>query len=458
MDKVIILAAGEGTRMKSSVSKVLHKICNKTLLSYVIDASKEASIDEINVIVGNNEEAVKKEFGDSVNYIKQEIGEGIPYGTGYAIKLAEKYINDEDNILVLSGDAPLIKGETLSELIKFHKENENEATVVSAVLDNPYGYGRIIKDDNGEFLKIVEHKDCNDNEILVKEINSGMYLFNGDKLKYALDKLDTNNVQGEMYLTDVFGILNEEKLKISTFKVKDNTEINGINTKLQLSDVEKIMRKRINESYMLDGVILENPETITIEKGIKIGKDTVVEQNVKILGDTVIGENCLVGMNSRLINANIGNDVVIYSSFIENAVVENNVDIGPFARLRPKAHIKSRVHIGNFVEVKNATLGEGTKAGHLAYIGDAELGENINVSCGVIFANYDGKNKFKTVVGDDAFLGSNVNIVAPVNIANKAFLAAGSTITRDVEEGQLSVERAEQRNIDGYYERKFGNK
>ncbi|MCT1796740.1 bifunctional UDP-N-acetylglucosamine diphosphorylase/glucosamine-1-phosphate N-acetyltransferase GlmU [Helcococcus kunzii] len=458
MNKVIILAAGEGTRMKSNISKVLHKICNKSILSYVIDASKEANFDEIYVIVGKNEEAVKDEFKDSVKYIKQEIGPEFPYGTGYAVKLAEKYIEDEDNILVLSGDAPLIKGKTLADLVQCHIDQENEATVVSAIVDNPFGYGRIISDENGQFKKIVEHKDCNDNEILVKEINSGMYLFNGDKLKYALNKLDTNNVQGEMYLTDVFGILEEEKLKISTYKVKDNTEINGINTKLQLAEAEKIMRKRINEAYMLEGVILENPETITIEKGVLIGKDTVIEQNVKLLGDTVIGENCLIGMNSRLINAKIGKDVIIYSSFIEDAIVEDNVDMGPFARLRPKAHIKSEVHIGNFVEVKNAILGEGTKAGHLAYIGDAELGKNINVSCGVIFANYDGKKKHKTIVGDDAFLGSNVNIVAPVHIANKAFLAAGSTITRDVEEGQLSVERAEQRNIDGYYERKFGNK
>lgn len=455
MDKVIIMAAGEGTRMKSNISKVLHKLCNKTLLSYVIESSQESGIDDIIVIVGNNEDAVKEIFGDSVKYVRQYIGENYPYGTGYAVKLAEQYINEGDNILVLSGDAPLIKSETIRNLIDFHNESKNDATVLTAIFENPFGYGRIVTDKNGKLLKIVEHKDANDNEILINEINSGIYLFNGDKLRYALNKLDTNNSQKELYLTDVFEILKKEKLNISTFKVKDTEEIKGINTKIQLSEVEKIMRRRINEEYMLNGVILENPETITIQKGIRIGRDTVIESNVKILGDTIIGENCLIGMNSRIEDSKIADDVKILSSVIEKAIVEKGADVGPFSRLRPKAHLKERVHIGNFVEVKNAVVGEGTKAGHLTYIGDADLGKNINVSCGVIFANYDGKNKFRSTVGDSAFIGSNVNIVSPVNIEEKAFLAAGSTITREVKAGQLSIERAEQKNIDGYYKRKF---
>ncbi len=455
MDKVIIMAAGEGTRMKSNISKVLHKLCNKTLLSYVIESSQEAGIDDIIVIVGNNEDAVREIFGDSVKYVRQYIGENYPYGTGYAVKLAEQYINEGDNILVLSGDAPLIKSETIRGLIDFHNESKNDATVLTAIFENPFGYGRIVTDKNGKLLKIVEHKDANDNEILINEINSGIYLFNGDKLRYALNKLDTNNSQRELYLTDVFEILKKEKLNISTFKVKDTEEIKGINTKIQLSEVEKIMRRRINEEYMLNGVILENPETITIQKGIRIGRDTVIESNVKILGDTIIGENCLIGMNSIIEDSKIADDVKILSSVIEKAIVEKGADVGPFSRLRPKAHLKERVHIGNFVEVKNAVVGEGTKAGHLTYIGDADLGKNINVSCGVIFANYDGKNKFRSTVGDSAFIGSNVNIVSPVNIEEKAFLAAGSTITREVKAGQLSIERAEQKNIDGYYKRKF---
>lgn len=457
MNKVIILAAGEGTRMKSKISKVLHKVCNRSMLSYIVDASKEADIEEVYVIVGNNEEEVKKEFGDSVKYVKQIIGPDHPYGTGYAIKLAEDYINNDDNVLVISGDVPLIQGETIKELMDFHAESGNNATVVSAIFDNPFGYGRIITDPTGQMIKIVEHKDCNDNEILVKEINSGIYVFNGDNLKYALNKLDTNNSQGEMYITDVFGILKEDKLQISTFKIKNHDEIKGVNTKAQLAEVDKIMRARINERFMLDGVILENPETITIEKTVKIGRDTVIESNVKILGNTFIGDDCLIGMNSRIIDAEIGNNVQILSSFIDQAKVEDGADVGPMARLRPKAHLMSKVHIGNFVEVKNAVLGEGTKAGHLAYIGDADLGKNINVSCGVIFANYDGKNKFRSTIGDNAFIGSNVNIVSPITVEKEGFIAAGSTITKDVHKGQLALERSEQRNIDGYYDRKFRN-
>lgn len=456
MNKVIILAAGEGTRMKSKTSKVSHKLCNRSILSYIVDASYESGIDQVIIIVGNNEKAVKEEFGDRAIYIKQEIGENIPYGTGYAVKLAEDLINDKDNVFVLTGDVPLITSNTLMKTLEHHKKLNNDATVISAIFENPFGYGRIVLDENGQLEKIVEHKDCSEKELKIQEINSGLQVFNGKKLKDSLNKLDTNNSQGELYITDVFGILRSEGSNVSTFVLENNEEIMGINTKLQLSEVEKIMRKRINDFYMLDGVILENPDTITIEKGVKIGRDTFIESSVKILGDTEIGEDCIIGMNSRIENSKIGNRVKIMSSYIESAIVEDDVDMGPFARLRPNAHLKQRVHIGNFVEVKNSVVGEDTKAGHLAYIGDADLGQRVNVSCGVIFANYDGKVKHRSTIGDDAFLGSNVSIVSPVVVEDKGFLAAGSTITKDVKEGQLALERAEQKNIDGYYNKKFG--
>lgn len=457
MNKVIILAAGEGTRMKSNISKVMHKVCNRPLLDYVIDAAKSADAEEIIVVVGNNEQDVKEYFGDKVNYVKQEIGEGIPYGTGYAVKLAEDRIEDGDNVVVMFGDGPLIKSETIEEFMRGHNESGSAATVITAIFDNPFGLGRIVYDEDGNFKAIVEERDCTEEQKQIQEINSGIAVFKGDKLKYALNKLDTNNSQGELYITDVFSILREENDKISTFVLKDNQEIQGINDKTQLAEVEMIMRRRINREHMKNGVIIENPDTVVIEKNIKIGKDTVIEQNTKILGNTEIGENCLIGMNSRLENAIIGNEVKILSSYINDARVDDGADVGPFARLRPKAHLKEKVHVGNFVEVKNAVLDEGTKAGHLTYIGDADLGKRINVSCGVIFANYDGRNKFRSKVGDDAFIGSNVNIISPVNIEDKAFLAAGSTITKDVKEGQLAIERAEQKNKDGYYDKKFGN-
>lgn len=455
MNKAIIMAAGEGTRMKSNISKVLHNVLNKPILSYIIDSAKESGMKEIIVIVGKNEQAVKEKFGDEFIFVKQEIGENIPYGTGYAVKLTENYIEDDDSILVLNGDIPLITEKSLSLFSKYHNENQNDATVLTADLDDPTGYGRVITDNENNLIKIVEHKDSSEEELKVKEINSGIYIFNGKKLKDALNRLDTNNNQGELYITDVFEILKNDNSKISAFKIENYEEIMGINNKLQLAEVEAIMKRRINESYMLDGVILENPDTISIQKGVKIGRDTVIEQNVKILGDVEIGENSLIGMNSQIKDSKIGNNVQIYSSFIEGAIIEDNADVGPFARLRKNSHIKEKVHIGNFVEVKNAVLGEGTKAGHLAYIGDADLGKRINVSCGVIFANYDGIKKFRSTIGDDAFIGSNVNIVSPITVEDKGFLAAGSTITKDVKEGQLAIERSTQKNIDGYYNKKF---
>lgn len=454
MDRVIIMAAGEGTRMKSNISKVLHKVVNKPLLRYVVDASEDAGIKEKIVIVGKNEEAVKSIFKDEVKYVKQEIGKGIPYGTGYAVMLANDHYNDEDNVLILSGDVPLISSSTISKLISHHERIGNDATVLTAKFEDPTGYGRIYKDDKGDFIKIVEQKDCDDSQVKIDEINSGIYIFNGKKLKDSLKKIDTENAQGELYLTDVFQVLKRDGSKIGTYMLEDNVEISGINNKVQLSEVDMIMRRKINEKLMNDGVILENPDSITIEKGVKIGRDTIIQSNTRILGDTEIGDNCFIGMNSQIVDSKIHDNVTIYSSFIEKSVIEEYTDIGPFARLRPNAHLKQKVHIGNFVEVKNSEIGNGTKAGHLAYIGDAKLGQNINVGCGVVFVNYDGKNKFRSIIEDDAFIGSNANIVAPVHVEKEGYVAAGSTITKNVKMGSLAIERANQLCIDGYVEMK----
>ena len=453
MKKVIILAAGEGTRMKSKHSKVLHKIVNKTLLDYVVEASKEAGVEETIAIVGKNEAEVRAYFGDAIKYRVQNIGPEFPYGTGYAIMQAVDLIEDEDTILVLSGDVPLISNKTIKNILDYHESNELDATVLTALFEDPFGYGRIIK-ENGKFLKIVEQKDGTEEELLEKEINSGIYSFNGKKLKDSLKQLNTDNAQGELYLTDVFSILKEGENNIGTFMIEDHDEIRGINSKVQLSEAEEIMRMRINKTYMDAGVVLENPRTITIEKGVEIGRDTVIEAGTKILGKTKIGEDCFIGFNSRIMDSTIGNNVKIQSSYVEKSIVEDYTDIGPFARLRPNAHLKQHVHIGNFVEVKNSTVGDGTKAGHLAYIGDSDLGKDINVGCGVIFVNYDGKFKHRSVIEDGAFIGSNSNIVAPVHVEKEGYIAAGSTITRNIGEGELSIERAVQRNIPGYVEKK----
>ncbi|MCI5996635.1 MAG: bifunctional UDP-N-acetylglucosamine diphosphorylase/glucosamine-1-phosphate N-acetyltransferase GlmU [Peptoniphilaceae bacterium] len=444
MNITIILAAGEGTRMKSKKSKVLHKIANKSLIDYVYESGNEAGADKTIIIVGKNKDMLKEKFKDSVIYKEQKIGKEYPYGTGYAVQLAEDEIDDEDNVLVLSGDTPLIKGETLKMFFENHITSNAKASVLTAFIDDTTGYGHIIKDENGKFIKIVEDKDANEFEKKVKEINSGIYAFNGKFLKYGLKKIDTDNAQNELYLTDVIKVLVNEKEFVDTYNLDDVEEIHGINSKLQLFEAEKIMRNRINTEYMKNGVIMENPENTVIEKGIEIGKDTFIGSGVRIFGNTIIGENVYITGDTLIENSVIGNDVLIKSSYIENSIVEDEVTIGPYAHLRPNSTLKKKVHIGNFVEVKNSTLGENTKAGHLSYIGDASVGKDVNMGCGSILVNYDGKSKHRSKIGDGCFVGSNSNIVSPVDIANDTFIAAGTTLVSNVvKEGSLIIGRSE---------------
>ena len=456
MVKGIILAAGEGTRMKSDTSKVLHTLLSKPLIYYVVKEAKKVC-DEI-IIVANekNEADIKKIFPD-IKTVIQKVGDEYPYGTGYAASIALEGIKEDDGIcIVLSGDVPLLRGETLEEMVSKHKKNGNSSTVLSCEMNDPSGYGRIVFGEDKKFKKIVEDKDANIEELNIKEINSGIYSFNIAELKKFIEELDMDNSQGELYLTDLIEILVENNLKVDTYKLdfKDYEQIMGINNKLQLSEVEDIMRKRINEKYMLGGVILENPNTITIEEGVEIGKDTRIGQNVSILGKSKIGSFCHIKSNSRIENSTLENNVVIDSSVIEDSYIEEGADVGPFSHLRPKAHLGKNVHIGNFVEVKNANVGENTKAGHLAYVGDADIGSNVNIGCGAIFVNYDGTFKHRSKIGDHAFIGSNANIVAPVTIEDYGYIAAGSTITKDVQKGYLAIERANQANIEGYAEKK----
>lgn len=452
MLKVIIMAAGEGTRMKSNLSKVLHKINNKEIVRYVYDASKIKDSKTI-IISGKNTKIIQEMFDNDI-VIEQKIGEEYPYGTGYAVSLATDYIENEDDVLVLNGDIPLINKEYLETFVKSHKESDSGVSVLSTKVSDPSGYGRIIRSSDGEFLKITEHRDLSDDELDIDEINTGIYIFKGRELKEALKNIKTDNDQNELYLTDCISIIANAGKKASAFVNPNPSLFYGINNKKELADAGKIIRKRINDKFMLDGVIIETPDIVTIDPNVKIGSDTVLSGNIKILGNTVIGSNCVLEGSCRIENSIIHDNVKIDNSVIEDSVMEESSDIGPFSHLRPKAKLGKNVHIGNFVEVKNASLGDGTKAGHLAYIGDADLGKNINIGCGVIFVNYDGKFKHRSTVGDDAFIGSNSNIVAPVNIADEGYVAAGSTITKDISEGELSIERAEQKNIAGYVEKK----
>lgn len=303
-------------------------------------------------------------------------------------------------------------------------------------------------------LKIVEHKDCNEEQLEIKEFNSGIMALQGKALKDSIARLDTDNEQGELYLTDIFEILRSDGGNISTFLIDDVEEVYGINSKLQLAEAEKIMKKRVNDQYMIDGVILEDPERIFIEPGVKIGQDTYIASGVRIFGKTTIGESCELYGDTFIKDSILDDEVVIKSSYIVQSEIGEGTDVGPFSHLRPKSKLGKNVHIGDFVEVKKSTVGDGTKAGHLAYLGDVDLGKNINISCGVIFANYDGKNKARTTVGNGSFIGSNANIVAPCVIEEEAYIAAGSTITETVGKGELAIERGTQANIPGWVEKR----
>ncbi|MDR7855664.1 bifunctional UDP-N-acetylglucosamine diphosphorylase/glucosamine-1-phosphate N-acetyltransferase GlmU [Tissierella sp.] len=455
MNISIILAAGEGTRMKSKLSKVLHKVCGKPILEYVIDASKGAAVEKNIVIVGHGGDMVKEYFKDEPIVFKtQPIGDDVPYGTGYAVMQAVDHIEDNSTVIILYGDTPLITENTINNLMNYHNENEFQGTVLTALLDNPTGYGRIIREENGHILKIVEERDASEEEKKIKEINSGIYCFNGKLLKYALGKIDNNNAQKEYYATDVIGILKDEGYKVGAFVIADSNEIHGVNSRVQLASSEEIMRKRINNFHMVNGVSIIDPNNTYIEDNVKIGRDTVIYPGVTLEGNSVIGEDCIIRHNSRIINSTISNGVEIESSTIEESYIGDNTHIGPYAHLRPHSNIGKNVKIGNFVEVKNSTVKDETKAGHLAYIGDADIGHNVNIGCGVIFVNYNGKEKFRTMVGDHSFIGSNSNLVAPVKVNDWGYVAAGSTITKEVPEASLSIERSEQKNINGWVEKK----
>lgn len=447
----IILAAGEGTRMKSKITKVLHKVCGKEIFKYVYEATKKANIEKNIVVLSESSiESVKNSFDDeSLVFVKQEKGQDKPYGTGYAVMCAIDEIKDEDTVVILCGDGPLITSDTIETLIKNHDENANAATVLTCIVDQPKGLGRIVRNDKGLVEKIVEEKDADIEEKNINEINTGVFAFNGKMLKDSLSKIDTNNASGEYYLTDTLKVLSEENYSIGACILDDATEMQAVNNRVQLANVTKLMRRRINEKHMLEGVTIIDPESTYIESNVVIGKDTIIEPNTYLEGNTIIGEDCIIGPNSRIINTKIGDRTSIDSSKTIDAIVGDDTTVGPFAYLRPKSKLGNKCKIGDFVEVKNATLGDGSKSSHLAYIGDAEVGEKVNIGCGVVFVNYDGKNKNKTIVKDGAFVGSNSNLIAPVTVEKEGYVACGSTITDNVGEGDLAIARARQVNKEG---------
>ncbi len=457
MKKAIVLAAGEGTRMKSNTPKVLHKVLGITMLGNVIRELKKSDIEKIIVIVGHGKDQVIKEIetlGEDVIYKEQPIGEDAPYGTGFAVMAAIDEISEDDEVLIVCGDTPLLKGETLKSFMEYNRKNNFLASVMTADIEDNYGYGRIVKNSKGFVEKIVEEKDATELERKITEINSGVYTFKGSALIDNLKKLDTDNSQGELYLTDVVRILNSQEKEVGGFLISDEDEILGVNSRLQLIKCEKILQKRINESHLINGVTIINPENTTIGIDVEIEQDTIIYPNAIITGETKIGKDCTIQGDTFIVDSTIEDGTCIKSSYIEESYVGKNVTIGPFAHLRPDSNVKENAHIGNFVELKNTEFGENSKAGHLAYIGDSKVGRDVNIGCGVITVNYDGKDKFKTTIEDYAFVGSNSNLVAPVKIGKNSYVAAGSTITKDVNEEDLAIERCEQKSIAGWVRRK----
>lgn len=447
----LILAAGKGTRMKSSKPKVLHEVCGKSLLKHVIDNCKVAGISKIFGIVGYQNEEIQRYIGDEIGYVLQEKQLGTGHAVMQSIPLLQEYKNE--NVIVLMGDAPLISSKTIENIFKHHCSNNYSATILSAFTESPEGYGRIIRDDMGDFIRIVEHKDASEQELRVKEINSGVYCFKIDHLLNALTKITNDNVQGEYYLTDVHQILAESSHAIGIYQTCEN-EIKAVNSKWELSQVEKIMHMNINKKLMDEGVTFINPECTYVHKDVKIGQDTIIYPNSYIQGNTVIGQNCIIGANCRIEDSIIGNDVEVRDSTILNSQINNNAHVGPYSYIRPNSMIGERVKIGDFVEVKNSKIGNDSKASHLTYIGDATVGERVNLGCGVVFVNYDGEKKYRTVVEDDCFVGCNTNLISPVTIKKGSYIAAGSTITADVPQNSLAIARCRQVIKENYKRKK----
>lgn len=443
----IILAAGKGTRMKSKLYKVLHQVCGKSMVEHVLEQLQAAKIKNIVTVVGFGADTVKEALGERTHFAlqKQQLG------TGHAVMQAKDLLgNSEGETIVVSGDTPLLTAETFQKLCEYHEQRHSAATILTSTAPDPTGYGRIIRNDVGIVERIVEQKDATEEEKAIKEINTGVYCFDNRKLFAALKLLKNDNAQGEYYLTDVIGILKKQGEIVTAYRDDDFDETMGVNDRIALSRANELMRHRINTKLMSEGVSMLDPDHTYIDEGVKVGRDTVIEGGVVIKGNTVIGSDCFIGAHSRIVDSVIHDDVRIISSTLEEAEMHDGSNIGPNSHLRPQAEIGKHVHIGNFCEIKKAYIGDGTKVGHLTYVGDATLGKNINVGCGVVFVNYDGAKKHHTNVGDHAFIGSNSNLIAPVNIAADSFIAAGSTITYDTDRFDMAIARSRQTNKKDY--------
>ena len=440
----IILAAGKGTRMKSAHPKVLHQVCGKAMVRHVLDAAEAAGSKRNIIVVGFGADEVRAELGNAAEVVVQ----AEQLGTGHAVLQAEPLLQDaHGTVMVLCGDTPLLTGALVKKLYEEHEKAGAKATVLTAVMPDATGYGRVIRTAAGNVEKIVEHKDATEEERAVREVNSGIYCFEKDALFSALKNVGCDNAQGEYYLPDVLSILRERGEKIWAVAADDYEETLGVNSRMHLAQAEKILRRRKNLELMESGVTLMDPESTFVDADVVVGRDTVIYPFTWLEGKTAVGEACTLGPSSRFTDTKIGNGVTAHFVYAHECEIESGATMGPFVHIRPDSHISKDVKIGNFVEVKNSNIGEGSKLPHLQYIGDCDMGAGVNMGCGTITVNYDGKQKFRTKIGNNAFVGCNSNLVAPVAVGDGAYVAAGSTITKDVPADELAVARARQKNI-----------
>ena len=443
MNNAIILAAGLGKRMKSQTSKVLHKVGNKYLLQHVVDVAKN-HVEKMNIIVGHNSQSVKSAITESkINWVLQEK----QLGTGHAVKQAIPFIEENSICLILYADVPLLQSKTIEELLK--KARTNGFSLLSVVLNDPFGYGRIIRDTNGLIKSIVEQKDASETDLKIKEINTGIMALKGSLLKKYLNELKTNNAQGEFYLTDIVEIAVKDNVNIASFICESADEVMGINDKKQLSQAERLYQMKQAENFMSSGLTLMDPSRFDCRGNLKFGDDCTIDINVVFEGDNVLGNNVLISPNCIIKDSKIGdNAVILPNSIIENSTIGSSTSIGPFARIRPDTTIGNHSKVGNFVEIKKSSVSNNSKISHLSYVGDSKIGSDVNIGAGVITCNYDGSNKHQTEIKDGAFIGSNSQLVAPVSIGKNATIGAGSTITQNAPDNKLTVSRNKQSTID----------
>ena len=449
VELVIVLAAGEGTRMKSKSAKVLHEIAGRTIIENLLAAVKPLEAKNLTVVVGSHKDEVIEHLSKIAPKAKTIFQEK-RNGTGGAAQLALASHKGDGTVLILAGDTPLLTTQTLQEFIDLHASHKNKASVLTALLPDPTGYGRIIRGGDGVILKIVEEKDATDSEKDIDEINTGVYLFESKVLSAIISKIQSNNSQKELYLTDVISLLNDQKESVHAIVSNDYTETLGINDRTQLAECAAIMRDRINNQYMLAGVSIIDPTTTWIDAGVKIEADVVIYPSSSISGESVIKSGAIIGPRTTLVDCEVGSGASVIESFATKSKIGAGAKVGPYTYLRKGTVLDSDSKAGAFVEIKNSTVGKGSKVAHLSYVGDAQIGQESNIGAATVFVNYDGENKHQTKIGDQVRIGSDTMLVAPVTIGDGAYTAAGSVINEDVPAGAIGIGRARQVNILGW--------